>query len=244
MSAQAQGVVLLLLGGAVLRAVWTDEHLRYVKPQLGPFLVAAGILLVAAAVVTLLHEHRRERAGAGADDGAGAEGPHAHHQPQAGWLLILPIVGLLLVSPPALGSYSAGQTGTILSSEQPSYSGALPDADPARITVLDYAARAVFGQGRSLGGRRVELTGFLVPGPDGEPLLVRMVLSCCAADGRPVKVGMTGEGTPAGQPADTWVRVVGVYSSHTTRDPVNGEPIPYLRVQSWQRIDPPTHQYE
>ena len=39
---QAQAVVLLLLGGAVLKASFTDMYLRYVKEGLRPFLIAAG----------------------------------------------------------------------------------------------------------------------------------------------------------------------------------------------------------
>ena len=42
MNRQAQAVVLLLLGGAVLKASVTDMYLRYVKEGLRPFLIAAG----------------------------------------------------------------------------------------------------------------------------------------------------------------------------------------------------------
>ncbi|MEV5767002.1 TIGR03943 family protein, partial [Micromonospora sp. NPDC052213] len=58
MNRQAQAVVLLLLGGAVVRASLTDLYLRYVKEGLRPFLVAAGLLLVVAAVMTLWYELR------------------------------------------------------------------------------------------------------------------------------------------------------------------------------------------
>jgi len=47
---QGQAVVLLLLGGAVLKASLTDLYLRYVKEGLRPFLILAGLVLVAAAV--------------------------------------------------------------------------------------------------------------------------------------------------------------------------------------------------
>ena len=42
MNRQAQAVVMLLVGGAVLRASLTDLYLRYVKQGLRPFLIAAG----------------------------------------------------------------------------------------------------------------------------------------------------------------------------------------------------------
>lgn len=258
MNRQAQAVVLLLLGGAVIRASLTDLHLRYVKEGLRPFLVAAGLLLVAAAVMTLFYELRpllrRTPVGhdAGHDghdgddshDGHDGDDGHAHHEPRVGWLLILPVLGLLLVAPPALGSYAAGQAGTAVATrQQPSDYPPLPDGDPVRVAVLDYASRALFDRGTSIGDRRVQLTGFVTTGPDGRPLLARMVLSCCAADGRPVKLGLTGA-APDGLADDTWIEVTGRYSDRIARDPVNDAEIPYLDVESWRQVPVPRQQYE
>src|SRR5688572_7972459 len=104
MNRQAQAVVLLLVGGAILRASVTDLYLRYVKEGLRPFLIAAGVLLVAAAVATLWYELRPRRAGHDhSDDG------HGHAEPRVAWLLVLPVFALLLVAPPALGSYAANR---------------------------------------------------------------------------------------------------------------------------------------
>jgi uncharacterized repeat protein (TIGR03943 family) len=235
---QAQAVVLLLFGGAVLKASLTDMYLRYVKEGLRPFLIAAGLMLVAAAVMTLWHDLRAPRAEP-EDDGHG----HAHHEPRVGWLLILPVLGLLLVAPPALGSYAAGQAGTVLAAQTESDYPALPAGDPVPVTLLDYASRAVFDDGRSLTGRTLRLTGFVTPGPDGQPMLARMVLSCCAADGRPIKVGLSGD-TPISVPADTWVQVDGVYTGRTAADAINQAAVPYLEVTSWREIAPPKQQYE
>ncbi|WP_327024536.1 TIGR03943 family putative permease subunit [Micromonospora sp. NBC_01739] len=238
MNRQAQGVLLLLFGGAVLRASLTDLYLRYVKEGLRPFLIAAGLLLVVAAIMTLWYELRPA-----ADDPAVEHDGHPHHEPRVGWLLILPVLGLLLVAPPALGSYAASQSGTALNAPRQSDYPPLPDADPAPVSVLDYAARALFDRGASIGDRRVQLTGFLTTGGDGRPILARMVLSCCAADGRPVKLGLAGE-VPVGLPDDTWVEVVGRYSDRIGRDPVNDAEIPYLQVESWRRIPTPKQQYD
>jgi uncharacterized repeat protein (TIGR03943 family) len=237
---QGQAVVLLLLGGSVLKASITDMYLRYVKAGLQPFLVAAGIVLVAAAVMTLVYDLR-----AGATDGPDHDHGDGgkHRQPRVGWLLILPVLGLLLVAPPALGSYAAGQAGTALSSQTASDYAPLPAGDPAKITMLDYASRAIFDEGKSLGDRRVEVSGFLSPGADGTPLLTRMILTCCAADGRPIKVGMSGN-VPSGVAADTWVRVVGKYSAQVGADAVNGQRIPYLEVETWTEIPSPKDPYE
>ena len=262
MNRQAQAVIMLLFGGAILKASLSDLYLRYVKEGLRPFLIGAGILLVAAAALTLWYELRGgSKAGnpsdghsddgnadkAHSDDGHGVEGDDGHghaHEPRVGWLLVLPVLGLLLVAPPALGSDAAGQAGTVLAAQNSdSDYPALPAGDPVDLGLLDYASRAVFDSGKSLTGRNLRLTGFVTPGPDGQPMLARMVLSCCAADGRPIKVGLSGD-APAGVPADTWVQVVGGWVARIEKDPVNQAEVPYFEVRSWQEVTAPKQQYE
>jgi uncharacterized repeat protein (TIGR03943 family) len=109
--------------------------------------------------------------------------------------------------------------------------------------VLDYASRAVFDEGHSLGDRRIKLVGFIAEGPDGKQMLARMILSCCAADARPIKVGLTGE-APSGLALDSWVEVVGTYTDLTMIDSVNGEKIPFIAVSEWRAVDTPKQQYE
>jgi uncharacterized repeat protein (TIGR03943 family) len=232
----AQAVVLLLFGGAVLRASFTDLYLRYVKESLRPFLIAAGVLMVAAAVSTIWYSLR---APVQEDDDHG----HEHHEPRVGWLLLLPVLGLLLVAPPALGSYAAGQAGSVVAApDGDSDYPPLPAGDPAPVSLLDYASRSLFDDGRSLTGRTLKLTGFITPAPDGKPMLARIVLSCCAADGRPIKVGMTGQ-APIEVPADTWVEVTGAYSAQRGKDPVNNVDVAYVEVKSWQEIPQPKNPY-
>jgi uncharacterized repeat protein (TIGR03943 family) len=233
---QAQAVVLLLVGGAILRTSLTDLYLRYVKQGLRPLLIVAGLLLVIAAVMTLWYELRGKGEQHTHDDG------HGHsHEPRVAWLLILPVFALLLVAPQALGSYAADRTGTAL--QQVSDFPPLPDGDPARISVLDYASRAVFDEGRSIGTRKVRLTGFVLKGQDGQPYLARMILTCCAADARPVKVGLAGD-VPTGLKPDTWLDVTGTYTRKSVKDAINGETIPYLDVSDYQQIPAPNEQYE
>lgn len=240
MNRQAQAVVLLLVGGAILRASFTDLYLRYVKEGLRPFLIAAGVLLVASAVATLWYELRPKRAAVGVqehDDGHG----HSHREPAVAWLLVLPVFALLLVAPPALGSYAANRAGTAL--QETSDFPPLPAGDPVKVGLVDYATRAVYDEGKSLDGRRVVLTGFVLIGDDKAPYLARMTLSCCAADARPVKIGLDGS-VPSGLAADTWIEVVGRYTTKSTKDEVNGGVIPYIDIEEHRRIDAPTNQYE
>ncbi|MDI6102566.1 TIGR03943 family protein [Actinoplanes sp. NEAU-A12] len=234
MNRQAQAVVLFLFGGAILKASFTDLYLRYVKEGLRPFLIAAGAMLVLAAFMTIWYDLR----GRGTQDD-----DHGHsHEPRVGWLLILPVLGLLLVAPPALGSYTADQSGTVQLSAESDYPP-LPEGDPAVIGLLDYASRVIYDDGRSLTGRRLQMTGFVTAGEGGAPMLARIVVSCCAADGRPIKVGLTG-GPLVDVPAGTWLQVTGRYSGMRGKDPVNQADLAYVEVEQWQPVSPPKQQYE
>lgn len=248
MNRKAQAIVLFLVGGAVLRAGFTDLYLRYVKAGLRPLLLAAGVVLIVAAVATVWYERRSRTAGEDAGEGEGGhayageeEGGHTHGEPGVSWLLVLPLFALILVAPPALGSYTAMHTGTAL--QRPWGFPALPAGDPLPLNVADYAGRAVYDHGRSLEHRRVELTGFIALDGHGAPYLVRMALNCCAADAQPVKIGLTGRIPPVLQP-DTWLQVIGTYARKQTKDPVGGGAIPYLEVSRSRPVPAPRDPYD
>ncbi|MBM0224441.1 MULTISPECIES: TIGR03943 family putative permease subunit [Micromonospora] len=240
MNRGAQALVVMLLGGAVLRATWTDVYLRYVKQGLRPFLIAAGLLLVTTAVMTLIYELRdmHRPADHPDDDDHG----HAHGGPVVGWLLLLPAFGLLMIVPPALGADTAARAGSALTSIEDTAYPPLPPGDPAKLTLLEYGYRAVYDSGRTLRDREIQLTGFIATGPDGQPMLARIILACCAADGVPIKIGLRGDVPRLA--SDTWVQVQGRWIPHTAKDPVNDSDIPYLEVDIWQKISPPAEQYE
>jgi uncharacterized repeat protein (TIGR03943 family) len=236
---QAQAVVLLLVGGAVLRASLTGQYLNYVKPGLQPYLITAGAILVVAGCFTLWYELRPAPAAHehSDDDGHG----HGHGGPKVAWLLLAPVFGLLLFAPPALGSYAAGRSGSAVVAR--SDYAPLPAGDPLTLTMLDYASRAVFDKGASLGQRRIQLTGFAMRGPQGSWLLARMMVSCCAADARPIKVALDGD-LPDGLAEEQWLQVTGKYSGRELQDDVNGEAIPFIEVSEVTLISVPQEQYE
>jgi uncharacterized repeat protein (TIGR03943 family) len=233
---------MLLLGGAVVKVSMTGMYLRFVRPGLRPLLIVCGLLLVAGGVMTLWYE-LRARATSEADvddDGHG----HAHGEPRVGWLVLLPVLVLLLIAPPALGSFAAGRAGSALAAQGSASDFApLPSTDPVSLRLLDYASRAVFDHGRSLTGHTLSLSGFVTSGRDGAPMLTRIVVSCCAADGRSIKVGLSGN-VPSSVAADTWIQVVGTYTPATGTDPANGSVVPYLQVTAWQLIPMPNQPYE
>jgi len=228
---QAQSAVLFVLGAALLHAGLTDLYLRYVKAGLRPLVLAAGVVLIVTALATAWYEWRAKA----------KEEEHAHREPRVSWLLVLPLFALILVAPPALGSYSAMRTGTAL---QQSYGYMkLPRSGPLRLGLADYAGRAVYEHGRGLAGRQITITGFVALDRSGAPYLVRMALNCCAADAQPVKVGLTGQIPPVLKP-DGWLQVTGTYTAKRTKDSVNGGPIPYLQVTKAEPVPTPHDPYD
>jgi uncharacterized repeat protein (TIGR03943 family) len=174
----------------------------------------------------------------GQHDGHG----HSLREPRIAWLFVLPLLALIVVVPPALGSYAADRSGTSL--PRPFGFPPLPSGhDPLQLTVLDYASRAVYDGGHSLGVRPVKITGFVTLGDGGRPYLTRMVLNCCAADALPVKVALSGQVPPTLRP-DLWLEVVGTYSKKLVKDEVNDAAIPSIDVSQAKTIKAPDDQYE
>jgi putative membrane protein len=244
------GLILALLGGTLLKLAITGQYTRYVKAGLRPYLICAAIILLAVAVLSLWPVRRAGQL-AGPHDAAGHDvhehdddgHGHSHGRADVAWLLVIPMLAVLLIAPPALGSYSAGRSGTALGAGASSDFPPLPAGDPVRLSVLDYASRAVFDDGRSLTGRQLTLSGFLLANGKGGWYLTRMVITCCAADAQPIKVGLTGQ-LPGTVHANDWIQATGTFTNQRDRDPVNAQPIPYLTVSSTAPIQAPAEQYE
>ncbi|MFF5843992.1 TIGR03943 family putative permease subunit [Streptomyces massasporeus] len=238
MNRLAQTALLFLLGATLLHAGTTDLYLRYVKEGLHPLVLLAGAVLIVTAAATLWYDRR------GAATTRDRDTPtHDHHrEPRVSWLLTLPVLALILVAPPALGSYSATHTGTALT--KPFGFPALPTGDaPLHLAVADYAGRAIYDDGRALRDRELKITGFVTLDRKGAPYLVRMGLNCCAADAQPVKIALTGNVPPVLRP-DTWLEITGTYTPRRTKDPVNDGPIPYLEVTTARPVPTPHDPYD
>jgi uncharacterized repeat protein (TIGR03943 family) len=218
----------------ILKIAYTGTYTRYVKEGMLPLLYAAGAVMLLVAGYGLVEAYRGR-----------LENDHGHdHRFDPTWLLVLPAFAVLLLAPPPLGSFSASRSGTALGAPATNTNyPPLPPGDIAAVSVLDYASRSVFDQGHTLTNRKVKLSGFLMPGSGHQLYLARMVITCCAADARPVKVGLTGE-LPSELTADSWVEVVGTYDPRTDVDPLSQEKIPYLTVEQTVPISAPKKAYE
>jgi uncharacterized repeat protein (TIGR03943 family) len=243
----ALGVLLVLLGGVIAHISLNGDYLNYVKPSMRwMLLIAAPVLLVIGGAtlwreLTYPAQPRHAGTPAPSEDADGHEGHDHGHAPGVGWLLFLPALVLALAAPPALGADAASRVGNTLTKPSGDFPP-LPDGDPVQLTMPDYAARAVFDQGRSLGDRNIQLTGFVTLGTAGQVYLTRMVITCCAADARPVKVALTGQ-VPTALSDNTWLQVVGRYTSRQATDTINAATIPFLDVSTAAQIAVPADQY-
>ncbi|GAA3051576.1 TIGR03943 family putative permease subunit [Actinokineospora globicatena] len=329
MRRETQNILLVLVGGALLKISLTGAYLQYVKPSHQFWLIGGGAVMVALAVISIgrdLIGPRRDPAAAdtpahgaadpavhaaavpdsavhaavGLDpagrtavgqDSAGHAGPesesqaaadhgpdshgsaghgpagqaaadhgsadhdsagHDHgdgthdHPARSAWLLLLPVLAIFLIAPPALGadsvlrgdnraaaSRAAGSDGMVAFSP-------LPAGSPVPVPMSEFAARAAWDSGNSLTNRDVQLSGFVVA-QDTDVYLARLSIACCAADAFPVKVKLVGQGT-AGLANDTWLEVVGRVEPGTATK--ENDYIPTLTVSSITEIPQPENPYE
>jgi len=241
MRREAQNVLLLLLGGALLKISLNGSYLRYVKPSHQPWLIAAGAVLVVLAVVSIV----RDLPGAAVGGSARGALAHAHDHPSRGpWLLLLPVLAMFLVVPPALGADSVLRAGGRASPPARAADDAgfppLAAEDVVPMRLSDFAARSVWDETNALAGRTVRLTGFVVH-DRAATYLARMAIACCAADAFPVKVELAGDGA-RGLADDTWVEIdARLRPGSGTRD--NGY-VPAVTVAGMRPIPAPRDPYE
>jgi uncharacterized repeat protein (TIGR03943 family) len=226
----AGGTISLLVGAVLLRLTLTDTYLRYVRPELGPWLLVAGVAVVLLGLATLLWALR--------DDQSSDPNAHDHdHGVGPGWLLLAPIAALLLVAPPTLGSYGVERAANVdIRSGAPVFAPLMAGSEPVRMGLLEFGQRAFERDGATFNGAQVQLTGFVAGAEDRGFRLARYQIACCAADAAPVVVRVVGTSGDA-LPRDQWVRVTGAFHP-------GGEELPELAATSVVEIPAPEDPYE
>ncbi|MFI9006458.1 TIGR03943 family putative permease subunit [Actinosynnema sp. NPDC053489] len=210
MRRETQNILLVLLGGALLKLALTGTYLRYVKESLQPWLVVTGAVVVVLALVSIARDVR---------GGVEHHGGHEHGTSRSPWMLLLPVLAVFLISPPALGADTVNRSDRNAVQEGRAASGfaPLPSDEVVPLTLGEFVTRTAWDDSGSLDDRTVKLTGFVVR-KDADVLLARLTISCCAADASPVKVRMTGQDFAA-LPTDQWVEVTGrVVPGSATRE--------------------------
>jgi uncharacterized repeat protein (TIGR03943 family) len=236
----------VLVGGAVLRISIGTTYLNYVKEGMRPYLIASGVLLLLLGVLALLDairqwRHRDVEPVADVDDDGhdGGHGAHGRGGPKAAWLLLLPVLAIFLIAPPALGAYTAARDTTNAAPPAQPKAPPLPAGDPVEVYVSDYVSRAVWDDGLTLADRVVQMTGFVTPDPAGGWWLTRLTLTCCAADAVTSKVKAI---DVVDFPANTWVTVTGQWIAGGGTNTTSA--IPLLQVQTLTPVAQPENPYE
>ncbi|MGI5206059.1 TIGR03943 family putative permease subunit [Spirillospora sp. CA-108201] len=239
MSRSAQNLLLVLLGGAMLWiTLGSGEYVNYVRPAFRYPLVAAAVALVVLGAAGLRREWR--------DTGGDHDG-HAHG-PGVAWLLCLPVLVVFVIAPPALGSFTAARGAGRAAPPPPAPAegfAPLPRTGaPAPMSMGEFIGRAYeaqTGDPASFEGVPVRLTGFVSPPAKGERgwRVTRLKVACCAGDAVPFPVIVRGLPRP---PADTWVRVDGVWEPPATGR--RATVVQTLRGRSLQRVGRPGDPYE
>ncbi|WP_327140600.1 TIGR03943 family putative permease subunit [Nocardia sp. NBC_01327] len=249
MKREAQNLVLLLIGGAVLWITLDGSYARYVKPSLHPYLLVSAAGFIVLALVAIVRDIRR---GAAPDE----HDEHEHGTGRAQWLLLLPIAALLFIAPPALGAngvQSSSPVQAITGDAASALPGQrafppLPAGDAPAVPVVELVQRALQDSTHSLDGREVTISGFIVRPKDlerdhpgaADADLAKVVITCCVADAQYALVHLAG--LPEVIPDDQWLQLRGIVRTDSARhDP---ELTPTFDVTDYQLIPTPKSTYE
>ena len=241
MRRETQNILLLLLGGALLKISFTGTYLRYVKPAHFWLLVLAGIVMLALTAVSIIRELRGEHIGPG-----GAVGHEHNHPMRSAWLLVLPVLAVFLIAPPALGADSVERAAaspprtTPTAEDGSALYASLPAADVLPLQLSEFSERAVWDSGHSLNGRSIKLTGFVVH-EGRDTYVARIAIACCAADAYPTKVKLLDRDLAA-LADDHWIEVVVVLEPNSaTRENYF---VPSAHVRTVTPVAEPEDPYE
>lgn len=223
----AVNVLLVLVGSALVKITVDGTYLRYVKPASAPLVLTAGIVIIALAVTAMVRAIT-------------APAPHDHPGARWCWLLVLPVLTIFLVAPPALGADTVLRDGRATRIAPPSEAFAPLPSGIVPMAVNDFIARSVWDPTHALNTRTVALTGFVVHAA-GTDYVARLVITCCAADATPMTVALTGHLT-SDLANNQWITVTGRLrpGSATTADGYT----PTLLVTALHTVDPPADPYE
>lgn len=244
MRRETANVLLILLGGALLKLAFSGDYLRYVKPQHQWWMICGGLVTLLLGGAAIWRDLR-----GGDDEPASEHEEHEGHSHggRSSWLLLVPVLAVLFVAPPALGADSV--TRSLDGASRP-YNPAsveayprLPAGKTTPMPISEFHSRAMWDDKKTLVDRTVLLRGFIAH-KGGQTYVARMVIGCCAADGYPVMVRLGGpaEGQLGDFRDDEWISVSGQFVPGSVSERTKN--IPELSVQKITRAEQPNDPYE
>ncbi|HST85080.1 MAG TPA: TIGR03943 family protein [Kineosporiaceae bacterium] len=236
------GTTLLLVGAMLIRLTVTDAYQRYVRVGMGSWLLVAGVLLAilgSVAVVTALRGTKDEDHPGEEDHHSGEEEHDHEHGDRVGWLLLVPVLALLLVVPPALGSFGVDRSQVRAAPGTSAVFDPLPAAaEPRPMTLLEFDQRAFDRSGQSMQGIKLVLTGFVAKSADGNGFrIARYQIACCAADAVAAVARVSGA-TGAAPTRDAWFIVTGTFKG------IGADGVPEFVASTVQQTPAPVDPYE
>ena len=243
MSRETENTLLLLVGISIAMITVTGAFTRYVKPGLLPWLAASAALLIVLALAAIIGDVRR--GGARTSDSAAITRDDGHsHRTGMVWLLLVPILVLIFVTPPALRPSAAAPSVTAVSNDV--LNRAFPPLPPGRapeLSLPEVLMREAQDTTGALTNRTITVTGFVLNEAQGVDL-GRIVIICCAADAQLARIHLRGPAAAqaAGLPDNTWLRVEGEVIA-APRQP-HSVTIPTLQATAVTRIDAPANPYD
>ena len=233
MRRETQNVVLLLIGVALAMVTTTGAYTRYVKPGMLPWLIGSAAVLIGLAIAAMATDIRGRTA-------TGAE--HHHHGESDGvvWLLVLPIVMLIFIVPPALSAQAASPVSVASTPRSPF--PPLPPGGAPSLPLPQVLMRIATGPAGGLDGHTITVTGFTMKDHDRVDL-AKIVIICCAADAQLARLHLSGPAaaSAAALPENTWITVRGTIPAGQTYRGTSS--IPTIDIDTVTRIDPPTNTY-
>jgi putative membrane protein len=234
-SRETENTLLLLTGLSIGLISITGAFTRYVKPSLLPWLALTAVLLIGLALVSIIADIRR----GGPRHKTEHHDDEHHHRAGVVWLLVLPIVVLIFVTPPALRPQAA--TGSVSNVSNDVLREAFPPIPAGRapeLSLPEVLMRAANDSSGSLNNRLITVTGFVLNEPGGIDL-GRIVIICCAADAQLARIHL--RDTAVKFADNTWLRVEGIVIPAQPQP--HTPPIPTLRAVSVTPVPAPANQY-
>jgi uncharacterized repeat protein (TIGR03943 family) len=223
----------------------------YINPRYSVFTVVLAAVAVPASIAGLVviargHGHDHDEAHDHRSGGAARRTRIALSTAAA--LVTIGVTAAMLVLPPTTLSARTAQQRSVDSATLSNATGSQAavsllgstSVDTSEYGVKDWAALIrQTTDTTSLVGKRVDLTGFVVPGADGAFTLTRFVISCCAVDAQPVGIGVVTDTTVPDQGA--WVRVRGALAANPDQ---SADARIVIRAATVQAIRQPEDPYE
>jgi uncharacterized repeat protein (TIGR03943 family) len=244
-SRETENTVLLLIGVSIAMITISGAFTRYVKPGLLPWLVASAVLLIALTLVVIIADIRRGGPRTSETGDENDHHGHAHsHRAGIAWLLVVPVLVLIFITPPALRPSAAGPSVTSVSNAV--LNRAFPPIPPGvapELSLPEVLMREAQDTSGSLTNRLITVTGFVLNEAQGVDL-GRVVIICCAADAQLARIHLRGPAATvaAGLPDNTWLRVEG------KAEPIDRQQhsatIPTLEATAVTHIDAPANPYD